>query len=76
MLRARSGACGGFDFRTSPTALFGLPVACAVFPNQNPAQAINMSIGSEGACTTPYRQAIAQANAGSIVVVAAGNNEL
>ena len=74
--RARSGACGGFDSDITDGIIWAAGGSVRGVPaNQNPAQVINMSIGSEGTCTTPYRQAIAQANKrGSIVVVAAGNN--
>lgn len=70
------GACGGFDSDITDGIIWGAGGSVRGVPaNQNPAQVINMSIGSEGTCTTPYRQAIAQANKrGSIVVVAAGNN--
>lgn len=70
------GACGGFDSDITDGIIWAAGGNVRGVPtNQNPAQVINMSIGSEGTCTTPYRQAIAQANKrGSIVVVAAGNN--
>ena len=70
------GACGGFDSDITDGIIWAAGGSVRGVPaNQNPAQVINMSIGSEGTCTTPYRQAIAQANTrGSIVVVAAGNN--
>lgn len=70
------GACGGFDSDITDGIIWAAGGSvCGVPANQHPAQVINMSIGSEGTCTTPYRQAIAQANKrGSIVVVAAGNN--
>ena len=70
------GACGGFDSDITDGIIWAAGGSVRGVPaNQNPAQVINMSIGSEGTCTTPYRQAIAQANKrGSIVVVAAGNN--
>lgn len=42
--------------------------------NQTPAQVINMSLGSEAACTPPMQAAIDQAvQRGSTIVVAAGN---
>ena len=70
------GACGGFDSDITDGIIWAAGGSVRGVPaNQNPAQVINMSIGSEGTCITPYRQAIAQANKrGSIVVVAAGNN--
>ena len=70
------GACGGFDSDITDGIIWAAGGSVRGVPaNQHPSQVINMSIGSEGTCTTPYRQAIAQANKrGSIVVVAAGNN--
>ena len=70
------GACGGFDSDITDGIIWAAGGSVRGVPaNHHPAQVINMSIGSEGTCTTPYRQAIAQANKrGSIVVVAAGNN--
>lgn len=70
------GACGGFDSDITDGIIWAAGGSVRGVPaNQHPAQVINMSIGSEGTCTTPYRQAITQANKrGSIVVVAAGNN--
>ena len=42
--------------------------------NPNPARVINLSLGSDGACSMTERDAIADANvAGAVVVVAAGN---
>ena len=49
-------------------AVPGLPL------NPNPARVINLSLGSDGACSMTERDAIADANAaGAVVVVAAGN---
>ena len=43
--------------------------------NPHPARVINLSLGSSGACSDPYREAIADLNvAGVVVVVAAGND--
>ncbi|MCD9027971.1 S8 family serine peptidase [Luteimonas sp. BDR2-5] len=71
------GSCGGFGSDIADGILWaagaeveGLPV------NGNPAEIINMSLGSSGpsACPAIYQDAIDQANAlGSIIVVAAGN---
>ena len=42
--------------------------------NTTPAKIINLSLGSEGSCSTSYQSAIGQAiNAGKIVVASAGN---
>jgi len=71
------GSCGGFGSDIADGMLWaagapveGLPV------NPNPAEVLNMSLGSGGplACPALYQDAINQVNAlGSIVVVAAGN---
>jgi serine protease len=72
------GSCGGFGSDISDGIIWaaggevpGLPV------NGNPADIINMSLGSRGpaACPASYQAAIDQAiSLGSIVVVAAGNS--
>ena len=72
------GSCGGFGSDISDGIIWaaggevpGLPV------NENPAEIINMSLGSRSpaACPGIYQSAIDQALAlGSIVVVAAGNS--
>lgn len=71
------GSCGGFGSDISDGIIWaaggtvpGLPV------NPNPAEVINMSLGSRApaACPTIYQEAIDEAiSRGSIVVVAAGN---
>lgn len=72
------GSCGGFGSDISDAIIWaaggnvpGLPA------NTNPAEIINMSLGSSGpaACPAIYQSAIDQAlSLGSIVVVAAGNS--
>ncbi|AKC81509.1 Subtilisin-like serine protease [Xanthomonas arboricola] len=72
------GSCGGYSSDIADGILWaagaqveGLPV------NPNPAEVINMSLGSGAAesCPTVYQDAIDQANKlGSIIVVAAGNS--
>ncbi|WP_305806200.1 S8 family peptidase [Stenotrophomonas sp. YIM B06876] len=72
------GSCGGYGSDISDGIIWaaggtvpGLPV------NQNPAEVINMSLGSQGPASCPaiYQAAIDQANSlGTIVVVAAGND--
>lgn len=71
------GSCGGFGADISDGMIWaaggeveGLPL------NANPAEILNMSLGSSGpaACPASYQDAINQINAmGSIIVVAAGN---
>ncbi|RXR04252.1 S8 family peptidase [Pseudoxanthomonas composti] len=72
------GSCGGFGSDIADGMLWaaGLPVA-GLPTNPNPAEVINMSLGSGGPDTCPqmYQDAIDQINAkGSIIVVAAGNS--
>ena len=72
------GSCGGFGSDISDGIIWaaggnvpGLPV------NENPAEIINMSLGSRNpaACPVSYQAAIDEAvSLGSIVVVAAGNS--
>ncbi|MGH8053046.1 MAG: S8 family serine peptidase [Stenotrophomonas sp.] len=72
------GSCGGFGSDISDGILWaaggevpGLPL------NPNPAEIINMSLGSSlpAACPTSYQEAIDKANSlGAIIMVAAGNS--
>ena len=71
------GSCGGFGSDIADGMLWsaGLPVD-GLPTNPNPAEVINMSIGSSGpdSCLQLYQDAIDKINAaGSIIVVAAGN---
>lgn len=68
------GKCGGFD----DDIIAGMKWAANLLPglsNPNPAKVINMSLGSKGACTTAYSQAIAALNAAGVTVVVASGNE-
>ncbi|MBB3342675.1 S8 family peptidase [Luteimonas sp. RC10] len=72
------GSCGGYgsDIADGMMWAAGLPVE-GVPANPNPAEVINMSLGSTGpqACPALYQDAIDKINAqGSIIVVAAGNS--
>ena len=72
------GSCGGFGSDIADGMLWaaGLPVD-GLPTNPNPAEVINMSLGSSGpeSCPQLYQDAIDKINAaGSIVVVAAGNS--
>ncbi|ASR43040.1 Subtilisin-like serine protease [Xanthomonas citri pv. mangiferaeindicae] len=72
------GSCGGYgsDIADGMMWAAGLPVE-GVPANPNPAEIINMSLGSTGpqACPALYQDAIDKINAqGSIIVVAAGNS--
>ncbi|TAA37081.1 S8 family peptidase [Pseudoxanthomonas winnipegensis] len=72
------GSCGGFGSDIADGMLWaaGLPVD-GLPTNPNPAEVINMSLGSSGpdSCPALYQDAIDQINAkGTIIVVAAGNS--
>ncbi|MCD9098186.1 S8 family serine peptidase [Luteimonas fraxinea] len=72
------GSCGGFGSDIADGMLWaaGLPVD-GLPTNPNPAEVLNLSLGSGGpsACPAIYQAAIDQVNsAGSIIVVAAGNS--
>jgi serine protease len=72
------GSCGGFGSDIADGMLWaaGLPVD-GLPANPNPAEVLNMSLGSGGPDTCPqlYQDAIDKINAaGSIIVVAAGNS--
>ncbi|WP_228135931.1 S8 family serine peptidase, partial [Xanthomonas sp. NCPPB 1128] len=72
------GSCGGFgsDIADGMLCAAGLPVD-GLPTNPNPAEVINMSLGSSGpdSCPQLYQDAIDKINAkGTIIVVAAGNS--
>lgn len=72
------GSCGGFGSDIADGIIWAAGGSVAGIPdNENPAEVINMSLGSGGPaqCSASYQAAIDQANAlGSIIVVAAGNS--
>ncbi|MFM7461010.1 MAG: S8 family serine peptidase [Burkholderiales bacterium] len=72
------GKCGGFTSDISDGMLWAGGLAVSSVPeNANPAKVINMSLGSKGTCGTTYQRTIDQlVNAGKIVVVSAGNDNL
>jgi len=70
------GKCGGYtsDIVDGMRWAAGLSVA-GVGANSNPVKVINLSLGSPGACTRSFQQAINDVRAkGVLVVVAAGNS--
>ena len=70
------GKCGGYtsDIVDGIRWSAGLSVV-GVPANANKAKVINMSLGGSGACSSTYQTAINEAvNAGTVVVVAAGNS--
>lgn len=72
------GSCGGFGSDISDGILWAAGAPVDGLPlNPNPAEVINMSLGSAGPqnCPAVYQEAIDRANAlGAIIVVAAGNS--
>ncbi len=70
------GKCGGTESDVADAIRWaaGLPVPGAP-ANPNPAQIVNLSLGSVlGACTTAYQSAVTAAiGAGAVIVAAAGN---
>jgi len=69
------GKCGGYDSDILAAMAWaaGMPVD-GVPDNPYPAQIINMSLGSVGACPASYQQLISELrSAGALVVVSAGN---
>lgn len=72
------GRCGGTlsDIADAITWASGGTVA-GIPANENPADIINMSLGGAGACDAVYQDAINGAvSRGTLVVVAAGNDEI
>jgi serine protease len=70
------GRCGGYDSDIIDAIRWaaGLPVGGAP-ANPNPANVINLSLGGPSPCSGPMQSAMNDAvNAGTVVVVAAGNS--
>lgn len=70
------GKCGGYDSDIIAGMRWaaGLPIS-GVPANPTRAQVLNLSLGGDGSCTAPYRDAIAEINAaGTLIVAAAGNS--
>lgn len=70
------GKCGGYTSDIVDGIRWAAGLAVTGVPNNpNPARVINMSLGGSGACSSTYQNAInAAVNAGTTVVVAAGNS--
>ena len=69
------GKCGGYDDDIIAGMRWASGVNRDPVVNPHPARVLNLSLGSSGACSTAYREAIAEINAaGATVVVAAGND--
>ena len=70
------GRCGGYTSDIADAIVWAAGGAVAGVPNNpNPAKVINLSLGGDGMCNVTTQAAINSARAkGSVVVVAAGNN--
>jgi len=76
------GRCGGYDsdiiaamrWSAGLTAEVGFGTSTTVV-NAHPARVINLSLGSMDACSSSYREAIAELNAAGVAVVAAAGNQ-
>ena len=78
------GKCGGFDddiqaamrwsggLSNSSSCTSASPASATC--NPNPARVINLSLGSTGSCSAPYRTLVAELNAAGVTVVAAAGN--
>jgi serine protease len=71
------GKCGGssFDIADAIRWAAGLPVVNPATVNPNPADVINLSLGSPEPCTATEQNAINAAVAAGVVVVAAAGND-
>ncbi len=69
------GRCGGFDSDIVAGMRWAAGLSKDPVENPHPARVVNMSLGSSGACTDQYRDAVAELTAAGVaVVVAAGND--
>ncbi|MCX5797745.1 MAG: S8 family serine peptidase [Elusimicrobia bacterium] len=72
------GKCGGYDSDIINGMEWAAGLTVAGYPaNPNPAKVLSLSLGGTGACPTAWQNAIdAVTAAGSVVVVAAGNESV
>lgn len=72
------GRCGGSLADIAEAIVWASGGSVPGIPaNATPARVINLSLGGEGSCGTTYQNAINQArNRGSVVIVAAGNEDM
>jgi len=77
------GRCGGFDsdiiagmlWAAGVSSNVGVGRGTVIYPNPNPAQVINISLGSQGNCTRAYSEAIDQIVQKGVAIVAAAGND-
>jgi serine protease len=69
------GKCGGFDSDILAAMRWAGGLSSDPVVNPHPAQVLNLSLGSSGACTQAYQDAISQLNAAGVTVVISAGNE-
>ncbi|MEK8047256.1 S8 family peptidase [Ideonella margarita] len=70
------GKCGGYDSDIIAGMRWSAGFSVAGVPtNANPARVLNLSLGSSGACSAAYQDAVTAVTAAGVVVVAASGNE-
>ena len=69
------GCGGGFDSDIQAGMLWAAGLSATPTTNAHRAKVVNLSLGSNGACSMAYRDTIAQLNNAGVVVVAAAGNE-
>jgi len=71
------GKCGGYDSDIIAGMQWaaGISSDTSLPANPHPAQVINLSLGSQGSCSQPYIDVMAQLAAASVTVVAAAGND-
>ncbi len=70
------GKCGGFDSDIQEAMLWAAGVRVTGIPdNPNPANIVNLSLGSAGVCPQSYRDVINQLTSLGVLIVASAGNE-
>lgn len=77
------GKCGGFESDVIAGMYWAAGMApppslissTSLLPNPNPAQVLNLSLGSEGACSAAYATAVRDITAHGVLVVASSGND-
>jgi serine protease len=70
------GKCGGYDSDIIAGMRWAAGFAVNNVPtNPHPARVLNLSLGSDGACSAAYRSAITELTAAKVLVVAASGND-
>ena len=70
------GKCGGFDSDIIPAMRWAAGLAVSGIPaNPTPAKVINLSLGSDSACSAAYQDAVNEITAHGVLIVASAGNE-